>query len=198
MAKSANKKIGILGGSFDPVHSGHLYIASQALKLLKLDKVIFVPAYIPPHKKSAKQASPSDRIKMLRLAIRGNKKFSLSLYEVKSRGTSYSYRTAKAFRKKYGFRYSLFFIIGADMLRDLKKWKSYAELKKIVHFVVVSRPGFKIKSSIERQIVLKIPSKNISSTEIRSAAKRKKRLNRYAPERVANYIKAKGLYVKNT
>ena len=196
MARSANKNIGILGGSFDPIHNGHLYIASKALKTLKLDKVIFVPTHTPPHKKSARQACSSDRVKMLRLAIRGNKKFLLSLYEIKKRGTSYSYKTARVLKKKYGSQSNLFFIIGADMLQGLRKWKNYAELKKIVRFVVISRPGFKIKSSKEGHAIVNVPGKDISSSEIRSAAREKKHLNRYVSEEVGKYIKVKGLYGK--
>ena len=88
MGRSASKRIGILGGTFNPVHNGHLYLAGKALAKLRLDKVIFVPAFLPPHKKIYGRISASDRIRMLRLAIDGKRKFAVSLYEIKKTGKS--------------------------------------------------------------------------------------------------------------
>ena len=126
MARSVNKekRIGILGGTFNPIHSGHLNLARHAKKLLSLDKVIFVPTYIPPHKKIENSISPKGRLNMITRAIRDEKSFSLSLYEIKRRRKSYSIRTLEFFKKKFGGNARLFFLMGADSLIGIYSWKN--------------------------------------------------------------------------
>lgn len=194
MAKSAHKSIGILGGTFNPVHNGHLYVAECARKTLGLDEVIFVPTYMPPHKKIHGNAKTKDRIKMLRLSLSGKTRFTLSLYEIQKKDRSYSVRTAKFLKKKLGLQSQLFFIIGADSLKDLKKWKDFPELSKFVRFVVIARPGFGMKSAPPGVLKIRVPGKDVSSTEIRRMAKKQKPLKNLVPRAVSTYIKEKGLY----
>ncbi|MGB2705411.1 MAG: nicotinate-nucleotide adenylyltransferase [Candidatus Omnitrophota bacterium] len=194
MGKSVSKRIGILGGTFNPVHNAHLHIAGHALKKLRLDKVIFVPAFIPPHKKIAPGVTTEDRLRMLGLALAGKKFFEVSQYEVNKKGASYSVRTAGHLRKKYGKTTKLFFLIGADSLRGLSKWKKIGTLRKIVRFAVAPRPGFKIKKRLPGIIMLSVPKRNISSTGIRRLVREKKPIKHLVPPRIGKYIRERKLY----
>ena len=137
-------RIGILGGTFNPIHVGHLVLAEEAREKLNLDKVIFVPAYIPPHKKEEALAEPNDRFKMVELALRGNSDFEVSSFEIDSKTTSYSVETLKAFKQKYGEEAKLFFITGADSLGEIYSWKEIDQIFKLSHFIVANRPGYDI------------------------------------------------------
>ena len=195
MARSVNKRIGILGGTFNPVHNGHLHIAKAALKKLKLDKVIFIPAYLPPHKTLKGKVKPSYRVKMLKEALRGKKRFELSLYEIKRKGTSYSIRTAKHLRKKYGKYAEIFFIAGTDSAKSLKTWKDIDKLLSFIKFVAFPRPGFKAGLKSKKVLYISAPKKSISSTEIRRLARKEKSLKGLLPKGVENIIKVKKLYI---
>jgi len=194
MAKYASKRIGILGGTFNPVHSGHLHMAGCALKKLRLDRVIFVPAYIPPHKRIHPGATAKDRLRMLRLAVSGKRKFEVSRYELRKKGTSYSVRTVAHLAKKYGKNTKLFFLIGADSVPGLSKWKDIGRLRKIVSFAVAPRAGYKISRSRPGIIKLKMPEKDVSSTAIRRLVKKKKGISSLVPAEIRRYIQGKNLY----
>jgi nicotinate-nucleotide adenylyltransferase len=187
-------RIGILGGTFNPVHNGHLYIAGQALKKLGLNKVIFIPTYITPYKKISGNAHPSDRLRMLRLAIRGKRHFSVSEYEIRQKGTSYSIKTARFLRRKFGKKAEFFFLIGADSLRELGSWRDIGKLLGLLRFVAVSRPGFAIKAGYAGIARLRLKGRNVSSSGIRKLVKRSKPIRRFVPSRVCRYIADKGLY----
>lgn len=201
-------RIGILGGTFDPVHNGHIYLAKKVIKKLKLSKVIFIPAYIPPHKKGIKVTQAKHRYNMLKLATGGDKKFKVSNMEIKRKGRSYSVETLRSLRKKYGSRAELFFITGSDSLMELDKWKNLEEILSLCKFVVVERPGFKagdIPKSFMRTsakdnsahgiIFLKINAKNISSTDIRNKVKTLKSVSGIVSAKVEDYIGINKLYV---
>ncbi len=194
MDKYVNKRIGILGGTFNPVHDAHLYIAKQSLKKLRLDKVIFIPAYIPPHKKIYGNVTTNDRIRMLRLAISGEKRFAISLYEIRKKGKSYSIKTIRSLKRKYGKRARLFFLIGADSLKGLPGWKDAGGLLKLAQFVVVPRPGFAVRSRPAGILKVYIPKKDISSTKIRRLLREKRPIKRFVAKRVYRYIKEHKLY----
>jgi nicotinate-nucleotide adenylyltransferase len=187
-------KIGILGGTFDPVHNGHIYLAEKACAKLRLDKIIFIPSYLPPHKKGTKVTPARDRFNMLKLAIRGNKKFKISDMEIKRKGRSYSVETLRRLRKKYGAKAELFFITGSDSLKELNKWKNLPEILRLCRFVVVKRPCFKANNAPGGVIMLKISAKNISATDIRARIRTDKPINRLTPGFVQNYICRHKLY----
>jgi len=187
-------KVGIFGGTFNPVHAGHIHIAKETTKKLGLDKLIFVPAYIPPHKKVENPIATRDRLKMLRLAVKANKKFKISLHELQKKGTSYSITTVKALKKRFGQDVKLFFLIGRDSLEGLKKWKNIAALRKIVQFIVVPRGGSLGNASHRGVVSLQISKKHISSTEIRRQRQLNKPIRGMVPKEVELYIKRKNLY----
>ena len=187
-------RIGILGGTFDPVHNGHIYLAKRVCAKLRLDKIIFIPSYLPPHKKGVKVTSARHRFNMLKLAIHGSKKFKISDMEIRRRGRSYSVETLRRLRKKYGQKAELFFITGSDSLKELDKWKNLQEILTLCRFVVVERPGFKVKTHPGGFILLKINAKDISATDIRSKIGVNKPLNRLVPVAVDTYIYKSSLY----
>ena len=188
-------RIGILGGTFNPVHNGHLHIAREALKKLKLERLIFVPAYLPPHKKIEGGVTAADRLCMLQLAVGRAGRFSISPYEIRKRSTSYSIETVRYFRRIYGRQSELFFVIGADCIEGLASWKNVDTVASLVQLVVVPRPGYKeepVRGNITR---LSIRTKDISSTEIRLRVRKGRPISDSVPRNVSGYIKAKGLYL---
>ena len=189
-------RIGILGGTFNPVHIGHLTIAQMVHEQLELDKVIFVPSNLPPHKSSKRVVSSKDRCHMLRLAIKGNSRFDISDFEVKKRGKSFSIDTVSYLRDRYPRGTKLFFIIGSDLLEALHTWKRIDEILKIATFVAVNRPGYKEKKS-------KIPVKSMttaglhtSSSYVRQRITSGKTVQYLVPDNILKYIKQKKLYRK--
>src|SRR3989338_3608654 len=188
-------RIGILGGTFDPVHNGHIYLAVKALEKLALDRVIFIPAYIPPHKKGVKVTPARHRYNMLKLAISAHKKFKVSDMEIKRKGRSYSVETLRRMRRRYGAGAEFFFITGSDSLRELDKWKKLEEILKLCRFVVAERPGFKARRAPEGFIFLRISAKDISATDIRKSIKRGSPLTGLVPRRVERYIDRNKLYI---
>ncbi len=188
-------RIGILGGTFDPVHNGHIYLAEKACQKLAFDKVIFIPSYLPPHKKGIKVTPAKHRYNMLKLAISGNKKFKISDMEIKRKGMSYSVETLRRLRKRYGHKAELFFITGSDSLRELDKWKNLKDILKLSKFVVIARPGFTIKQYYKDFIFLRINAKDISATDIRKRIKTGKHVTGLMPQKTARYIQRNKLYI---
>ena len=135
------KKLGIIGGSFDPVHKGHLSSAEFVYRTLNLDKVIFVPAFIAPHKIGLEFAPAADRYRMTELAVQDYPYFDVSDVELKRSGISYTYDTVLELKKQYP-GYELYFIVGADSVPQLNTWNHIYELLNEVTFVAVARPGY--------------------------------------------------------
>jgi nicotinate-nucleotide adenylyltransferase len=186
-------KIGILGGTFNPIHLGHLILAEEAMHKLNLDKIIFVPTYLPPHKDNSDIAPAKDRFKMVKLAIKDNRRFSVSDIEIKRKGKSYTIDTIKEFKKIYP-QDELYFICGSDLLNYLDSWKDLDEVLKLINFIVATRPGYpldKIPAHIQR---IDIRAIDISGFAIRQAIKNKKPFRYLLPEAVYRYINKKGLY----
>ncbi len=193
-------KIGILGGTFNPIHIGHLILAEEVREKLKLDEVIFVPAYLPPHKDSSDIASAAIRLAMVKLAIKGNRYFVVSDIEIKRDGRSYTIDTLKEFKKMYP-QDELYFIIGSDLLKYLDEWKDLDEIIQMVRFIVATRPGYpleKISShpACRQAGISTIPIRavDISGFEIRKAIKENKSFRYLVPETVLKYINKKRLY----
>lgn len=185
------KRIGILGGTFDPPHLGHLIIAEEVRLALELDEIWFIPTYTPPHKDDAK-TEVHDRIKMIELAIETNPYFKISTIEIKRSGKSYTIDTMKELTTLHP-DYEFYFLIGADMVEYLPKWHRIDELIKLVPFVGVKRSGYELATDYNI-LTVNIPLIDISSTEIRNRLQNKRSAKYLVPERVYAYIRGERLY----
>jgi nicotinate-nucleotide adenylyltransferase len=186
------KKIGILGGTFNPPHMGHLIIADQVCNQLDLEKIWFLPSAKPPHSSGKKTIDAKHRVNMVKRAIRGNDTFELQLAEVNRGGKSYTFDTIKELTEDYP-EIDFYFIIGGDMVEDLPNWHKVDELVKMVQFVAVNRPSY-AKESPYPVIWVDVPDIAISSTEIRQKIADHCSVNYLLPEKVLEYIEEKGLY----
>lgn len=186
-------KIGILGGTFNPIHIGHLILAEEVREKLGLDKIIFVPAYLPPHKDSSDIAPACHRFSMIKSAIKASRYFSVSDIEIKRDGRSFTIDTLKEFKKIYP-RDELYFIIGSDLLRYLDEWKDLSQIIQMVKFVVATRPGYPLDKIPSYISTLAIRAVDISGFEIRLAIKEGKSFRYLVPEAVFNYITKKRIY----
>lgn len=185
------KKIGILGGAFNPPHLGHLIIAEQVKDQLALDEIWFIPTYLSPHKDQA-GISVEDRIKMLRKSIDSNQDFSINLIEIKREGISYTIDTIKSLREEHP-GHKFYFIIGADMVEYLPKWKNIDELIKLVTFVGVKRLNYQLKSPYPVKVI-DLPRIEISSSYIRNKIKQNKSIKYLVKDSVKKFIEENGLY----
>lgn len=201
--------IGIYGGTFDPIHTGHLIIAEQVREILNLTKIIFLPNGNPPHKQK-KITDKFHRFNMIKLAIEDNSFFLLSDLEIKKNEPSYTYDTITELKKEY--KDELYFIIGADSLVNLNKWYRYEELIKMCKIVVLPRvleniPDSQntqdflknwivnqLKSSLDNFILIDFPMLEISSTIIRNNISNNKSIKYMLPEKVIKYIYEENLY----
>jgi nicotinate-nucleotide adenylyltransferase len=135
------EKIGLFGGTFNPIHLGHLSVAREVREGFELDKIWFIPAATPPHKKMKQVAGTLDRLEMIRLAIAENPNFSVSDVELKRSGPSYTIDTVDYFKEILPKETRLYLIVGLDAFLDIELWKSYKELFRVIPFIVMSRPG---------------------------------------------------------
>jgi nicotinate-nucleotide adenylyltransferase len=198
------KKLGIMGGTFDPIHNGHLATVEFVRKKLGLEKVLFIPAYVAPHKIGGEFAPADERYKMTELAINSNPYLELSDMELRRQGVSYTYDTVVALQEQYGSEYELFFIIGADSVAELASWHRVREIMQVCTFVAATRPGFAltVDKVIEtfgdlgekRILWVDTPEVDISSTEIRERVKKGHSIKELVPKAVAEYIQQKDLY----
>lgn len=186
-------KIGILGGTFNPTHIGHLILAEEAREKLGLDKIIFVPANLPPHKDNGDIARAGERLKMLKLAVKGNKYFGASEIEIKRQGRSYTIDTIREFKKRFPSD-ELYFIIGSDLLKYLDAWKDLGEINKMVKFVAATRPGYPLESIPPYIQTLKIRAVDVSGFQVRQCIKEGRSFRYLVPEAVFNFINKNKLY----
>jgi nicotinate-nucleotide adenylyltransferase len=135
------KRVGLFGGTFNPIHLGHLRAAEEIGEFFELDRVIFIPASAPPHKRKEGILPAPLRTHMIRLAISDNPRFSLSEVELERAGLSYSIETIEHFRRGFGHPIHIYFIVGLDAFLEISTWKEYASLFALCHFVVMTRPG---------------------------------------------------------
>lgn len=188
-------KIGLLGGTFNPIHTGHMVLAQECWHRLGLDKVVFVPAYVPPHKDVEGPVSAADRLNMVRLALEGDDRFEISTYEIDSASTSYSIDTIKHFIGKYKEDAELFFLTGADSAESLSMWKEVDEIIRLVTFVIATRPGWGEDSPYEGKVTrMIIPSIEVSSSGVRERIQKREPIDYLVPAAVVKYIRNKGLY----
>jgi nicotinate-nucleotide adenylyltransferase len=199
-------RIGVFGGSFDPVHYGHLLLAECCREQCGLDQVWFMPAAVPPHKKDRAMAPGTARIEMLELAIAGHPAFSVSRYEVDRGGVNYTVETlAHLHQESPGSE--LFFLLGADMLYDLPHWREAGKVCDLATVVVVGRPGMgpltldflRAVTTSERIEAIRgqqveMPEIGISSTELRRRIAQGRSIRYQTPAAVAEFIGSRGLY----
>jgi nicotinate-nucleotide adenylyltransferase len=186
------KKVGILGGTFDPPHHGHLLIANEVLSSLLLDEIWFMPNQEPPHKKKSETIKNDDRLQMLELAVGNNKQFKVEPIELERKGPSYTIETMEILTSKYEDN-QFFFIIGADMIEFLPKWHKIDELIKLVQFVGVERPAYSHKTNYPL-LYVDVPAMEVSSSLIRERLKKGKSVRYLLPEQVIDFIKECHLY----
>lgn len=198
-------KLGILGGSFDPIHTGHLIIAEISRQQFSLDRVIITPAGFPPHKLASKLASAKDRLEMVKLAAKDNPYLDVCQYETDRDVISYTVDTLKELKTVYPEGTKMYFIIGEDSLMDLKGWKNPSELFLLCTMLVYRRFGlgkkriFKeiefLKSHYNAKIeIIQGPFLDVSSTLIRNYAAKQMSLKYIVPDVVAEYIRVNSLY----
>ena len=185
------KKVGILGGTFDPPHMGHLIIADEVKHVLNLDEIWFIPTNVPPHKQQATSSS-RHRVAMLELAIAHTPYFKINPIELERDGKSYTIDTIKLLKQRHTDTI-FYFIIGADMVEYLPNWYKVEELVSMVEFVGVKRPHYRIETNYAIDEV-EVPLIDISSTKIKNRIKEKKAFHFLIPEAVYHYIKEERLY----
>jgi nicotinate-nucleotide adenylyltransferase len=199
MPNGGDMRLGILGGSFDPVHFGHLRIAEEVRENLSLEKVLFIPAPYPPHKGLAQISSLSHRLRMVELAIMGNPGFELSRIEEQREGPSFTIETVREVKLLFGSDAEVYFIAGSDSAHDMFSWKDPFAILSEARVVVVPRPGFDIESvhpDIGKRItIVEMGTLEISATDIRRRVSRGKSVRYLTPAAVIDYIEENGLYL---
>ncbi len=197
MAKYRKKRLGILGGTFDPIHCGHLILAEQLKGELKLQKVIFILSANPPHKENYPISSAKDRLKMVRLAIRDNSDFLVSDIELKRKGKSYTIDTLAQLSNLYTDS-RLFFLLGSDTIDELSTWKEPDKIFQKVKVVIALRPGFdrisRENKFVKKSQVIRINGLNISSTQVREKVRQGRSIRYLVPPDVEKFIQSKKLY----
>ena len=194
MVKSdSRKRVGILGGTFDPPHKGHILIAKAACTQLALNQMLFIPSKAPPHKNRPDIIDVELRYQMVALALRGSPDFGLSRIEIEKRGVSYSVETLKVLRE-HSPGTQFYFIVGSDAIPELKTWKNIDEIFSLCKFAVAMRPGFKNHQVPEGMVSLKGEFPNISSSLIRQMVRKGESVGHLIGHAVEEFIKEKGLY----
>ena len=196
----------MLGGTFDPIHNGHLAMAEEVRAQLNLSEVLFVPAGRPRLRKTDPVAAPEQRVEMVRLALADKPYFKVSTIEVERAGSSHMVDTIAKLQEQFGAGNRLFFILGWDSLAEFPQWIEPSRLIKMCHLVAVPRPGYPqpdlkvleaaIPGLSQRVIFLDKPRIDISATEIRRRVARGLSRSHLVPEPVAEYIKQNKLYIK--
>jgi len=199
------KKIGILGGTFDPVHNGHISLAEDAIREANLDEVVMIPARIQPFKQERKTASGEDRFNMLALAAGDNDHITVSRYELLQEGVSYTYLTLRHMQEFFGEDTTLYFITGTDSFLKIDTWRNAPELLSKYAYIIGTRPGYRqdeLHDIVERitekygTVVINMSKTepDISATQIRVMLAEGKSVDDLVPPAVARYIREHGLY----
>lgn len=185
-------KVGIIGGTFDPPHIGHLLIANDVRQKLSLDEIWFMPNHIPPHKQNKSITPTPIRVKMIEAAVASNSSFRVETIELQREGPSYTYDTMMLLAKEYP-NTRFYFIIGADMVEYLPKWHNIEKLLEIITFVGVKRPGYYFSSEYP-VLEVETPQVDISSTLIRKRVQEGWNSQYLVPDQVKEIIEEKRLY----
>ncbi len=214
------KRIGIFGGTFNPIHMGHVKAALEVQKVFALNKVLFIPSYIPPHKGSPDIAAPLHRLEMVKLAIASLPQFIPSAIEIEAEGKSYSILTLSKLKKRYPDTW-IFFILGIDAFLEIDTWRDYEKVLEQCHFIVTSRPGYHLEAARNvlggkfrtrmhwvsesekmkeelfercRIFLLSIPALDLASNEVRRRIKNAESIAGQVAEPVEAYINNNKLY----
>ena len=202
-------RLGVMGGTFDPIHIGHLVTAEEARFQFGLEKVIFIPSAHPPHKTGDLQSPAEDRMRMIQLAIEGNPANGVSDMEIMRQGLSYTIDTLRELHRIHGAETELYFITGADAILEILTWKDPEELLAEGWFIAATRPGYPLsklseilpefnsagEKAMKRVCAMEIPALAISSTDIRERVAEGRPFRYLVPETVWAYIKNRGLYL---
>ncbi len=195
-------RLGVMGGTFDPIHYGHLVTAEEALVQFDLDSVLFVPTGRPWMKQHEGVSPPEDRYLMTVIATASNPLFRVSRMEVDRDGPTYTVDTLRGLKERYGAKTDLFFITGADAIVEILQWKDPQELFDLATFIAATRPGYDVLAAIEKHApvsrseitVMSIPALAISSTDIRARIAAGRPIRYLVPEGVKSYVEKAGLY----
>jgi len=195
-------RIAIIGGTFDPVHIGHLIIAEEARLRFALDQVVFVPAAAPPHKHRADISPPEERYAMVLLATASNPHFGLSRTELERTGPSYTIDTVREFRRQYGAGAELYFLTGADQVLDLLTWREPEAILRECRIIAAARPGYdlsQLRTTLPAHLlqaidILPVPQVDVSSSEIRRRVRAGMPVTYLVPDPVEAYIRKRRLY----
>jgi nicotinate-nucleotide adenylyltransferase len=214
------ERIGIFGGTFNPIHRGHVKAAVEVQRVFGLDKILLIPSFIPPHKGSPDVASPSHRLKMVELAVAPYPRIFPSSIEIEAKGKSYSIMTLAKLKKRHPDSL-MFFIMGVDAFLEIDTWRDYEKVLEQCHFIVISRPGFILEDSnkvlggeyrgrmvqildsidleevVQRNhkiFLLPLPSLDIASKDIRKKVRMGESITDLVPEPVGKYILSNDLY----
>ena len=198
MKRVRSQRIGILGGTFNPIHLGHLLIAQDAMEQAQLDSVVFIPDAHPAHKSAASLVPSRHRLHMVKLAIRGDDRFIVDDIEIRRGGKSYAVDTVTELKRRWPDA-ELFFIIGSDSLQELRLWRDIERLAAQCTFLVLARPVCernrpRLRRSIRWQLVRGHPC-DIASRDIRARIARGQSIRYLVPDTVLNYIERKKLYL---
>lgn len=185
-------RLGILGGSFNPIHHGHLIVATRVAEALGLERVLLIPAAAAPLKDPGELAPARDRWEMLRRAIRGNALFEACDLELRRGGISYTVDTLRELHRRRPAEYRL--ILGADAARLLPRWKDAGEVLRLARIAVAARPGHGTVPGLPKKDIVEVPLLEISGTEIRDRVRRGLSIRYLVPDPVERYVLRKGLY----
>ncbi len=204
LLKMDQRRIAIYGGTFDPVHMGHLEIGRCVSQVFEIDQFLFVPARQAPHKQDRETASGFHRYAMLAMATKNDPGLCVSAFELETAGRQYTVDTLTHFRSHFGESTELFFVMGADSWTEITTWREWQKLTTLANLIVVTRPGFKLdvpepKPGRRQVLVSDAVMIDVSATQARRAARQgdEEKLNKLVPLEVANYIRKYGLY-RNT
>lgn len=191
--------LGVLGGTFDPIHMGHLVLAEQVREKFQLERVIFIPCASPPHKTEQELSSTRDRFEMTKLALEGNPYFFVSDIELKREGLSYTVETLRELKGLYKDS-EVYFLTGSDVLNEITTWKDPEEIYKLAKIVIAVRPGFDKfdpeNHFAKKSIIVDITGMDISSTQIREKVRNGESIKYLVPSKVEEYIRKRNLYKK--
>lgn len=190
------QKIGIFGGTFDPPHLGHLIVAQEVQDKLKLDRIFFIPACLPPHKKKVKISAAFHRLRMIQLATQDNSNFEVLDLELKRKGPSYTIDTLRVLKNAYS-QTQFHLILGIENLKHIHSWRKPEGIFKLSKVVFVTRPGVTLNKTskwLNYSKLLTVKEIDISSTGIRERIRKGKSIRYMVPEKVLKYIKKHKLY----